>query len=77
MVTRSEPRLPTVTSCSMDMNTTLTYLEQQRLPRHSLEIANRESRITNHESRRSCNHEFISNERQSGEGSRGRQSNRE
>ena len=51
MVTRSEPRLPTVTSCSMDMNTTLTYLEQQRLPRHSLEIANRESRITNHESR--------------------------
>jgi len=45
MVTRSEPRLPTVTSCSMDMNTILTYLEQQRLPRHSLEITNHESRI--------------------------------
>ena len=50
MVTRSEPRLPTVTSCSMDMNTILSYLEQQGLPRHSLEIANHESRITNHES---------------------------
>lgn len=47
MVTRSGPRLPTVTSCSMDMNTILTYLEQQGLPRHSLEIANHESRITN------------------------------